>query len=230
MRSPSSGSTGGTFRGGFNNGGVNRGGYNYGGVNRGGFNNGGVYRGGYNGGYNHGYYGGYNRFGYGRSYYSFGFYGYPYGYGYGFGWPYWGYGGWGWPVGYYDSYSYPYDYYGAGYSSGYGYDPYAYNAYGSNPDGYGYAQQQPYMPPQNYSPTPPPSGTSTESYYRGKPDYYLIAMTDHTIQAVLDYHVEGDDLVCTTREHGQKRIPLASIDRRFTEQINRDRRVEIRIP
>ncbi len=55
-------------------------------------------------------------------------------------------------------------------------------------------------------------------------------MNDHTIVAAIEYHVEGDQLYYTTREHEQRHVPLSSVDRRFTEQINRDRRVEVRLP
>ena len=61
------------------------------------------------------------------------------------------------------------------------------------------------------------------------PDFYLIAFTDHTIQAVLDFRVEGDTLYYTTREQVQRQAPLSSVDRRFSEQINRDRHVQIRL-
>ncbi len=71
-------------------------------------------------------------------------------------------------------------------------------------------------------------GTGTESFYR-KADYYLIAFADHTIQAALSYRVEGDTIFWTTREHEERHAPLSSVDRRFTEQMNRDRHVEIRL-
>jgi hypothetical protein len=211
----SSGVTGGAFRGGVN-GGVNRG---FGGVNRG--------------------FGGFNRgfgFGFGYPFYGYPFYGYPF-YGYGYGYP-----------GYYDDGYYPYD---SGYGSGYGYnDPYAYNSYGGYGDsgygggygdnGYGYPSQAPaginqnqfnqnLAPPNGVSPMPPAPGTSTESFYR-RADYYLIAFNDHTIQAALTYHVDGDQIYWTTREHEERHAPMASVDRRFTEQMNRDRRVDMRLP
>jgi hypothetical protein len=34
----------------------------------------------------------------------------------------------------------------------------------------------------------------------------------------------------TSREHEEKSAPLASVDRRFTERINRDRHVDFRLP
>jgi hypothetical protein len=38
--------------------------------------------------------------------------------------------------------------------------------------------------------------------------------------------VDGDQIAWTTREHVEKRAPLSTVDRRFSEQINRDRHVE----
>ncbi len=222
MRAPSGGAirspgfSSGGFHGGTVTGGVSRGGFVSPGFNRG-FNSG-FNRGFVSTGFNHF---GVNHFGFNRTFVSVGFWpgfgwGWPY-WGWGWGWPAWGWG-WGWPVGYW----------GGGWSGGWGdpvgSDPYLYNAY---PD---YTYSTPSTTPTgSYSPTPPPSGTSSESYYR-KPDYYLIAFNDHTIQAAIEYHLEGDELVFTTREHEQRRVPISSVDRRFTEQINRDRRVEIHLP
>jgi hypothetical protein len=87
---------------------------------------------------------------------------------------------------------------------------------------------------QNYvTPSAPPAqvreyAPSNQSQY--KETIYLIAFRDHRIQAALAYWVEGDTLYYVTREHEQKHVPLDSIDRAFSEQINRDRRVEFRLP
>jgi hypothetical protein len=75
----------------------------------------------------------------------------------------------------------------------------------------------------------PSAGASSGAFYRAA-DYYLIAFNDHTIRAAVSYTVEGDQLRYTTREHEEKTAPLASVDVRFSEQINRDRRVEFRLP
>ena len=72
-------------------------------------------------------------------------------------------------------------------------------------------------------------GTSSGTFYRAA-DYYLIAFNDHTIRAAVSYTVEGDQIRYTTREHEEKTAPLASVDVLFSEQINRDRRVEFRLP
>lgn len=189
-----------------------RGGAVIGGVNRG--------IGGYSGAFRVGYgYGG--RFGYGRSYYI----------GFGFGWPYWGYGWgypyWGWP-GYYDGYDCTYfdcgGYYGSPYDYGYGY---GYDNGGYPPNASNYISQPapPVVVNQNFA----SNGGGSGSYYR-QPDYYLIAFTDHTIQAVVNYRVEGDQFVFTTRDHVEKRVPLSTVDRQFTAQINRDRRIDFRLP
>ena len=216
------GVTGGNFSGGFRG---NSGGFrgSVGGGNRGGgFVNG--YSGnGYRGGYRGGYYGG--------SRLIVGFGGAPYYYG---GYPY--YGGYG----YYGSY--PYNSYSSYAYGSNGCDPYYYDCggytnygtYGSSPT-YISTPAQPTYIQQNYSTAPaapqisyPPAANSTTA--TGQTDFYLIAFTDHTIQAVLDFRLDGDTFFYTTREHVEKQAPLSAIDRRFSEQINRDRRVEIRLP
>jgi hypothetical protein len=153
----------------------------------------------------------------------YGSYYYPYlGFGYGF-----GYGG------------YPYSYYPYSYDPYY-YDPYAYGAaYGPsyyNGGGYydnnvGYAQPSQPAPPTviNQNIGAPTTGGQAGSFYRAA-DYYLIAFTDHTIRAAVSYTVEGDQIRYTTREHEERTAPLSSVDVRFSEQINRDRRVEFRLP
>ena len=161
-----------------------------------------------------------NRFGntrfYGGRYYSNFYLGFGYG-----GYPY-----------------YPYSYYP------YSYDPYYYDSYYGAPyyDGgyydngyYGnnvvYAPPAPPAPPTVINQTigAPSAGTAPGSFYRAA-DYYLIAFNDHTIRAALSYTVEGDQIRYTTREHEERTAPLSSVDVRFSEQINRDRRVEFRLP
>jgi len=158
------------------------------------------------------------RFGFGLGF------GYPY-YGFGFGWPYWGLGYGGYYGGYYD----PSYYYGDGYYP----DTYYGDTGSYYPDqgnyGYGYGSQAPVVINQQYSPNPPSPSSASDSYYR-RPDYYLIAFNDHTIQAAISFSVDGDQIRWTTREHVEKSAPLSTVDRRFSEQINRDRRVDFRLP
>jgi hypothetical protein len=198
------GGGGGGFRGGGSVGGGFRGGGSVGGGFRGGV--GGFRGGGFRG---TGFIG--NRFGFGV---GLG-YGWPYYYG---GYPYYyGYGGY--P--YYDPYYYDDSYY-APYAANYGGGTYAPAA--------SYAPQQPVVINQNLQPSRAvQAAPSNEPYYHAA-DFYLIAFNDHTIRAVLDYHVDGNTISWTSREHEDKSAPLSTVDRRFSEQINRDRHVEFRLP
>lgn len=202
-----------------------RGGSVGGGFSRGG---GGRIGGGYRGGaiiggrFGNRFYGGYGAY-YPGYYAGFGF---GYGYGYG-GYPYY------YPYSSYYPYSYDPYYYGAPYYDGGIYDNgYYVNGYyggtGGNP---GYAAQAPSPAPTVINQTIGTSGggVSSGSFYRAA-DYYLIAFDDHTIRAAISYTVDGDQIRYTTREHEEKTAPLASVDVRFSEQINRDRRVEFRLP
>ena len=160
-----------------------------------------------------------------RFYGGYGFYG---GVGFGYGYPYY------YPYSYYP-YSYDPYYYDSYYSAPYYDSGYYANAYYGNayPDNVGYVAQ-PSPPPTviNQNIGGAPAGTSagtSGSFYRAA-DYYLIAFNDHTIRAALSYTVDGDQIRYTTREHEEKTAPLSSVDVRFSEQVNRDRRVEFRLP
>jgi hypothetical protein len=213
QRGGSHGGGGGFSRGG-GGGGFSRGGGGFshggGGFSRGfsggGFRGGsGFSRGGFNRGF--GFRGGGSRFAFGLGF------GYPY-YGYGYGY------GWGYP-GYYDYYPYSYSY------------PSAYYGYPSYYDaGYGSA---PVVVNQTYAqPNPAPSvqtGEYPPQYQQpNRETLYLIAFRDHRIFAAIAYWVEGDTLHYVTREHEQGQVALDGVDRAFSEQLNRDRHVEFRLP
>jgi hypothetical protein len=85
------------------------------------------------------------------------------------------------------------------------------------------------QPPPSYS-QPPASNTAPQTSYNQTPDYYLIAFTDRSIQAAVTYSVDGDTIRWTTREGVPRSAPLSTVDRGFSEQINRDRHVEFRLP
>jgi hypothetical protein len=97
---------------------------------------------------------------------------------------------------------------------------------------YHYASQPGYAPVYNQSRYDQPrySSASWSEPYSSVPDYYMIAFNDGSIQAALAYSVDGDILRWTTRNHLEKRAPVAAVDRYFSEQLNRDRRVEFRLP
>jgi hypothetical protein len=176
---------------------------------------------GFHAGVGHGYW--YGGRWYGGTGLYLGFGGYPY-YGY-YGYPYYGYG-----------YAAPY-YYGAapyGYDGGYATAPpppqtYGYDQYPQQ----GYPQQS--YPPQGQGQVAPPPGapqqTQPQTAIQGASgQYYLIAFTDHTIQAANAYKVEGDQIYWQDRDNQEHHAPLSKVDVPFSQQINRDRNVDFQIP
>ncbi len=75
----------------------------------------------------------------------------------------------------------------------------------------------------------PAQPQAAQAYYQAA-DFYLIAFNDHTIRAALSYSVQGRQIHWTSREHVEMDAPISSVDQRFSEQINRDRHVEFRLP
>jgi hypothetical protein len=175
--------------------------------------------------------------------------------GFGWGYPYWG---WGYPYayGYCDPIFYncgyaPYDYgytnygpqasagpavinqyypQGSQYAQGY---PQSAPGYQPNYSQQGYPQQSYPQSVQNNAPqqqvAPTARAAASQPFYR-TPDFYLIAFTNHTIQAAVSFNVEGDTVHYITREHVEKTAPLSAVDVRFSQQINRDRHVEFKMP
>jgi len=212
---------GGGFSGGFSHGGMSHGGFS--GVHAGG----GIGRG-WSGSWGHGWSG-----------WNGGWYGRGWGYRGGWGWgglayyPYGGFYGGYWP-GYYD--------YGGGYPA---YDPYPLYT------GYGYSQspnvtvvyptQSMPAPTTVYVERAQPVIREYDEYGQErtaspaapsstKPPIYLIAFKDHVIRAASAYWVDGSTLRYVTLEHDQRSAPLSSVDRAFSIQLNRERRVAFQLP
>jgi hypothetical protein len=61
-------------------------------------------------------------------------------------------------------------------------------------------------------------------------NYYLIAFNNHTIQAATAYKVEGNQFHWITREGQEMQAPLSSVDIPYSQQLNRDRNVDLQIP
>ena len=153
-------------------------------------------------------------------------FGFRSGFGFGF--------GWGLPVyagGYWDPF-----YSGYGYGYGYPYAP------GPNVTVIGapYAEPAPPVVVQAYAPPPPPAPAHPSVREYGTPEpvpqnetrsqLYLLAFKDGTIRAAVAYWVDGDTLHYVDPNHKQREAPLASIDREFSRQLNRERRVTFRLP
>jgi len=93
-----------------------------------------------------------------------------------------------------------------------------------------YGPQQPQQP-QYQQQNSPPAQTQPQSANEGnQPQFYLIAFSDHTIQAASAYKVEGDQLYWQDRDNKEHHAPLSKIDIPFSQQINRDRNVDFQIP
>jgi hypothetical protein len=59
---------------------------------------------------------------------------------------------------------------------------------------------------------------------------YLIAMKDQAIRAAAAYWVDGRTLHYVTLQHEEKQVPLESVDRGLSLQLNRERRVAFQLP
>jgi hypothetical protein len=64
----------------------------------------------------------------------------------------------------------------------------------------------------------------------GSSPIYLIAEKDGVIRAVWAYWVEGATLRWINLQKQQGQMPLDRLDRALTEQLNRERGVDFRIP
>jgi len=173
--------------------------------------------GGFRGGFTGGGYGGFHHGFYGRNRFYFGA-------GFGF-WP-----GYSYPLFYdngYYGYSYPYD-------SNYGYYPPPNYDNGStaSPPVVIYQTMAPpvtvYEPPARPEiheyPDPAPS-----SAYE-KPIYLIAFRGQDNIRAAEAYWVEGSTIHYVTLQHEHKQAPLDSVDRAFSSRLNRERRLDFRLP
>ena len=226
-------------------GGHGGGGFGGGGGMRGGGFGGGGMRGGFGGGGFRGGFGGYNGFGRGFGYggFGYGYGGYGWGLGLGWGYPGWGYGYWpdywdyGWPDTYDSSYGYPY---ANAYPnvSEYNPSPNVTVVYGPPQPAY-----RVYSPPSQAAtggydqygqplraPSPPVNSGWTNSNGAVGSPIYLIAFKDHIIRAASSYSVSGNTLHYVTLEHEAKDVPLDSVDRAFSAQLNRERHVPFQLP
>jgi hypothetical protein len=70
-----------------------------------------------------------------------------------------------------------------------------------------------------------PEDYGLPSEHSGQPVLYLIAFNDRVIRAATTYWVENDKLRYLDTDHKQKEAPLSSVDRDFSAELNRERRV-----
>jgi len=101
--------------------------------------------------------------------------------------------------------------------------------------------QQPVTPViinYNYSTPPPPvpdlnsarPQPAAEEDSSAEPSHYLIAFQDHTIYAATAYWVDGDTLHYFTAGNVHNQASLALVDRDFTERLNKEAGLDVRLP
>jgi hypothetical protein len=61
-------------------------------------------------------------------------------------------------------------------------------------------------------------------------NYYLIAFKDHSIYSAIAYWIDGDTLHYFTAGNNHNQVSMALVDRPLTEQLNRERKVDVRLP
>lgn len=150
---------------------------------------------------------------------------------------------------YYGSHVYPW--YGLGYS----YWPGYYGPYWGYPYSGAYASYDySYQPSPNVTVIYPPSQAASTPVDRARPvtreydEYgqevrsaagdnrsasspiYLIAFKDNSIRAASAYWVDGETLHYITLQREERRVALATVDREFSSQLNRERRVSFQLP
>lgn len=99
-----------------------------------------------------------------------------------------------------------------------------------------------------YFGTPPPDQSATSDrpddsdfhFYQQTPaegeatpapsSYYLIAFKDHTIYSAVAYYIDGDTLHYFTAGNVHNQVSLSLVDTQLTEQLNLQRKVDIRLP
>ena len=117
--------------------------------------------------------------------------------------------------------------------------PYPYYAYA--PD-YAYAPAAPNVtiitvppsvvepPPVRYQAPAPPSASAERPPRPAGSPVYLLAIKDGTVWAARAYWIEDSTIQLLTVRDERKSITADQVDRALTEQLNRDRGVEFRLP
>jgi len=136
--------------------------------------------------------------------------------------------------------------YGYGYGSGYGYDPSQASQQQPNVTMVNPSSQPPVVINQYFGAAPPDQGQGSDTasnmrLYQApsnaadsgaapESSYYLIAFKDHTIYSAVAYYVEGDTLHYFTDGNVHNQVSISLVDRPLTEQLNRERNVDVRLP
>lgn len=79
-------------------------------------------------------------------------------------------------------------------------------------------------------PIPDPKELAAAREEAERPTIFLIAFKDHTILPALAYWVDGDTLNYVTKEGMPNRASMQFIDKEFSAQLNRERKVDFKLP
>ena len=96
-------------------------------------------------------------------------------------------------------------------------------------------------PPDQGAQGPPANAAESNFHYYQAPanddaappsdsSYYLIAFKEHTVYSAVAYYTEGDTLHYFTSGNVHNQVSLSLVDRPLTEQLNRQRNVDVRLP
>jgi len=94
---------------------------------------------------------------------------------------------------------------------------------------YNYPTGPPPGPPANVS-NQQPRNQEDEDTSGPEPSHYLIAMKDHTIYVATAYWVDGGTLHYFTSGNVHNQVSVAEVDREFTERLNKEAGVDVKIP
>jgi len=95
------------------------------------------------------------------------------------------------------------------------------------------------QPPYDEGSPPDPAAASSSHFYQAPSNsdaapsdatYYLIAFKDHSVYSAVAYYTEGDTLHYFTSGNVHNQVSISLVDRALTQQLNRDRNVEVRLP
>ena len=80
------------------------------------------------------------------------------------------------------------------------------------------------------TPEPEPASKPASKQVEEKPTIYLLAFSDGTVYSSLAYWVEDGTVHYITTQHAHNRASLSLVDRALSDQLNRERGVEFKLP
>lgn len=79
------------------------------------------------------------------------------------------------------------------------------------------------------TPAKPSADSHTDTSDSG-PQFYLIALKDHSVYSAYAYWVEGDTLHYVTAQRVHNQVSLDLVDREMTQRLNRNHSMQVKLP